>query len=44
MLTLRSQPLTYPDVVRIDVRTSDGEQLLQSHEVRFGVERLVAAE
>ena len=24
-LTLRSQPLTYPDVVRIDVRTTDGD-------------------
>ena len=43
-LTLRSQPLTYPDVVRVDVRTADGESLLQSHELRFGVDRLVAAE
>ena len=40
-LTLRSQPLTYPDVVRLDVRTTSGRPLLQSHLVRVGVERLV---
>ena len=34
-LTLRSQPLTYPDVVRVDVRTADGRSLLQSHEIRY---------
>ena len=43
-LTLRSQPLTYPDVVRIDVRTADGRSLLQSHEIRHGVDHLVAGE
>ena len=44
VLTLRSQPLTYPDVVRIDVRAADGRSLMQSHEIRFGVDRLVAGE
>ena len=41
-LTLRSQPLTYPDVVRIDVRTTQGTSLIRSHELRFGVDRLAA--
>ena len=43
-LTLRSQPLAYPDVLRIDVRTADGATLLRSHEIRYGVDRLVANE
>ena len=43
-LTLRSQPLTYPDVVRVDVRTTNGRSLLQSHQVRFGVDHLPAGE
>ena len=38
VLTLRSQPLTYPDVVRVDVRTADGRSLVQSHEIRYGVD------
>ncbi len=42
--TLRSQPLTYPDIVRIDVRTADGQSLLESHEIRHGVDRLVAGD
>ena len=42
VLTLRSQPLTYPDVVRVSVRSDDGRSLLESHQTRFGVERLVA--
>ena len=42
-LTLRSQPLTYPDVVRVGVRTADGRTLLESHEIRFGVDRLTVA-
>ena len=43
-LTLRSQPLTYPDVVRIDVRTTDGRSLLQSHEIRHGVDHLTPSD
>ena len=43
-LTLRSQPLTYPDVVRIGVRTDDGDSLVQTHEIRFGVDRLVVGD
>jgi Protein of unknown function (DUF4012) len=39
-LVLRSQPLAFPDVTRVDVRTTDGEILHQSHEVRVGVDRL----
>ena len=42
--TLRSQPLTYPDIVRIDVRTADGQSLVESHEIRHGVDRLVAGD
>jgi hypothetical protein len=41
-LTVRSQPLTYPDVVSIDVRTTQGITLISSHEPRFGVDRLTA--
>ena len=41
-LTVRSQPLTYPDVVSIDVRTTQGISLISSHETRFGVDRLTA--
>jgi hypothetical protein len=39
-LSLWSQPLAFPDVVRVDVRTTDGEVLHSSHRVRAGVERL----
>ncbi len=39
-LALRSQPLALPDVVRVDVRTSDGDILHSSHRVRVGVDRL----
>ena len=42
-LTLRSPPLVLPDVVRVDVRTTDGRQLLESHEPRIGVDVLVPA-
>ena len=41
-LTVRSQPLTYPDVVSIDVRTTQGTVLISSHEPRVGVDRLAA--
>ena len=44
VLTVRSQPLTNPDVVRLDVRTDDGRSLVRSHETRFGVDRLVAGQ
>jgi len=39
-LVLRSQPLAYPDVTRVDVRTTDGEIIHQSHQIRVGVDRL----
>ncbi|MDQ3469877.1 MAG: DUF4012 domain-containing protein, partial [Actinomycetota bacterium] len=39
-LLLRSQALTYPDVARVDVRTTDGEILVESHGTRFGVQWL----
>jgi len=39
-LALRSQPLALPDVVRVDVRTSDGDTLHSSHRARVGVDRL----
>jgi hypothetical protein len=39
-LVLRSQPLAFPDVTRVDVRTTGGEILHQSHQIRIGVERL----
>lgn len=42
-LTLRSPPLVLPDVVRVDARTTDGHQLLESHEPRIGVDVLVPA-
>ena len=41
--TLRSQALAFPDVVRVDVRTSDGDVLVQNHGLRFGVETFSAA-
>ena len=44
VLTVRSQPLTNPDVVRVDVRTDDGRSLVRSYETRFGVDRLVAGQ
>ena len=43
VLTVRSQPLTNPDVVRVDVRTDDGRSLVRSYDTPFGVDRLVAA-
>jgi len=39
-LLLRSQALTYPDVARVDIRTTDGEILVQSHGTRFSVQWL----
>ena len=42
-LTLRSPPLVLPDVVRVDVRTTDGRQLLESHEPRIGLDVLTPA-
>jgi len=39
-LVLRSQPLAFPDVTRVDVRTADGEIIHQSHQIRVGVDRL----
>jgi hypothetical protein len=37
-VTLRSQALAFPDVVRIDARTTEGDVLVQNHGLRFGVE------
>jgi hypothetical protein len=42
VLTVRSQPLTNPDVVRLDVRTDDGRSLVRSYGTRFGVDHVVA--
>jgi hypothetical protein len=39
-LVLSSQPLAYPDVTRVDVRTTDDRTLHSSHQVRVGVDRL----
>jgi hypothetical protein len=35
-LTLRSQPLALPDVVRVDARTTTGETLASTHGIRRG--------
>jgi hypothetical protein len=37
-LTLRSQPLVLPDVVRIQVTNTAGDTLLESHGPHTGVE------
>ncbi len=39
-LALRSQPLAFPDVIRVDVRSTDGEVLHASHRVRVGTDHL----
>jgi hypothetical protein len=38
--TLRSQPLTFPDVARVDVGSTSGETWVSSHELRSGVEKM----
>jgi hypothetical protein len=39
-LTLRPQPLSYPDVVRVDVRDPGGRSYVSSHGARSGVETI----
>ena len=36
-LTLRSQPLALPDVVRVNARTTGGERLIGTHGLQHGV-------
>ncbi|MGA9279304.1 DUF4012 domain-containing protein, partial [Ilumatobacter sp.] len=38
--TLRSQPMTFPDVARIDVRDTTGATWVSSHKIRSGVEEM----
>jgi hypothetical protein len=43
-LVVRAPPLALPDVVRVDVRTTDGVALLASHRTTVGVDLMSARE
>jgi hypothetical protein len=43
-LVVRAPPLALPDVVRVDVRTTDGVSLLASHRTTVGVDLMSARE